>query len=51
VKVRIQIINEENKRTIGAVQRSTKPFSVGKIVIAEEGVRGLYKGIDAAILR
>lgn len=45
IKVRIQLISESGK---GA---SKSPFVVGRNIIATEGVRGLYKGIDSALFR
>lgn len=44
VKVRIQISGESRSG-------STSPFSVGASILKEEGVRGLYKGLDSAIFR
>lgn len=45
VKVRIQISNEGGK---GA---DTNPLSVGRKILANEGIGGLYKGIDSALFR
>ena len=45
IKVRIQLIGESGKGS------STSPFVVGRNIIAQEGVAGLYKGIDSALFR
>ena len=45
VKVVIQARNEMGKGV------STNPFVVAKDVISQNGVLGLYKGLDSAILR
>ncbi|KAL4483029.1 hypothetical protein ABPG74_019055 [Tetrahymena malaccensis] len=50
VKVQIQVIGESNAKG-GAGALSTNPFQVAQRVIQHEGVRGLYKGLDAALLR
>ena len=44
-KTRIQILSGENKGV------KYGPFGVGKEILAKEGYRGLYKGIDAALMR
>jgi len=49
VKVRIQIVGEEN--AIKGIKESVSPFTVGANVLKEDGIKGLYRGIDAALLR
>eukprot|EP01083_Nonionella_stella_P089951 251265_1 len=46
VKVLIQLQGEGTGKGVNA-----NPFAVGRGVIAHEGVRGLYRGLSAAILR
>jgi solute carrier family 25 (mitochondrial oxoglutarate transporter), member 11 len=48
VKVRIQIGGEN--RIAGQVT-NTNPLSVGRKILAEEGVGALYKGLDAGMVR
>lgn len=45
IKVRIQTIGESAKGG------STSPFTVARKLVAKEGVRGLYKGLDSALFR
>ncbi|KRX01250.1 Mitochondrial carrier domain [Pseudocohnilembus persalinus] len=49
VKVRIQSINENNASS--TTRSSTKPLDVGRQILKQTGIKGLYKGLDAAILR
>lgn len=51
IKVRIQAINEENSFLKAGEKKSTSPFVVGKNLFSQEGLGGLYKGLDAALLR
>lgn len=52
VKVQIQVIGESNAKGAAAGSGlSTNPFEVAKRVISNEGIKGLYKGLDAALLR
>lgn len=48
VKVRIQI-SGENKAKGAAV--STNPLTIGRNILANEGVSSLYKGLDSALFR
>lgn len=47
VKVRIQILGEKAKGS----GMSTNPLTVGRKILAEEGVGALYKGLDAGLVR
>ncbi|KAL4438114.1 hypothetical protein ABPG74_016893 [Tetrahymena malaccensis] len=49
VKVRIQILSEDAGRTGQKV--SVNPITVAKQTIASDGVAGLYRGLDSAIMR
>lgn len=46
VKVRIQLVGEAGQR--GA---ATSPFAVARSILAKEGVRGFYKGLDSSLFR
>lgn len=46
VKVRIQLIGEAAQK--GA---STSPFAVARSILANEGIKGFYKGLDSALFR
>lgn len=46
IKVRIQISGE----ALGA-KASSNPIEVGRQIIAESGVKGLYRGLDSALFR
>ena len=43
IKVRIQLGSEAGG--------STSPFFVARTIFAESGVKGFYKGLDAALMR
>ena len=47
-KVRIQINSEQN--ALGA-KLPTNPFKVFGRIVKQDGVKGLYKGLDSALLR
>lgn len=47
VKVLIQVRREE----AGLKKANLSPFAIAKEVIQNDGVLGLYKGLDSAILR
>ncbi|EAR88745.2 2-oxoglutarate/malate carrier protein (macronuclear) [Tetrahymena thermophila SB210] len=50
IKVRIQIINEQI--ALGKANGlTTNPITISKHVIVNDGFRGLFKGMDAALLR
>lgn len=52
VKVQIQVIGESNaNKAVGGATLSTSPFNIASNVIKSEGIKGLYKGLDAALLR
>lgn len=51
VKVRIQLLGESKGLSQGSGSFNTSPFSVAKNILAKEGVRGFYKGIDSALFR
>lgn len=48
VKVRIQIGGENR---IAGQAMNTNPLSVGRKILAEEGIGALYKGLDAGLVR
>lgn len=43
IKVRIQLGSEAGG--------STSPFAIARTILAESGVKGFYKGLDAALMR
>lgn len=45
IKVRIQILSGENPGV------KFSPFTVAKNIVANEGISGFYKGLDAALMR
>ncbi|EGR32264.1 mitochondrial carrier protein, putative [Ichthyophthirius multifiliis] len=49
IKVRIQILSEE--KSAGNSKLSTNPIAIAKNVIKSDGISGLYKGIDSALMR
>lgn len=49
VKVRIQILGEASAKT--GVKANTNPLSVGRKILADEGLGSLYKGLSAGLLR
>ena len=48
VKVRIQILGENKAK---GAEVSTNPLTVGRRVLANEGIGALYKGLDSALVR
>ena len=48
VKVRIQILGENKAK---GAEVSTNPLTVGRKILANEGVGALYKGLDSALVR
>jgi len=55
VKVRIQLMGESRglASTAGAEGKAfnTSPFSIARGILAKEGIRGFYRGIDSALFR
>ena len=55
VKVRIQLLGESkglaNEAKASGKTFNTSPFSVARGIMAKEGIRGFYRGIDSALFR
>ena len=51
VKVRIQLVGESQGLAGGKTTLSKSPFKVAKGILAKEGIRGFYRGLDSALFR
>lgn len=54
VKVRIQLVGESmglKAAPTGGKPLSTSPFTVARGILAKEGMRGFYRGLDSALFR
>lgn len=53
VKVRIQLLGESKGLNTGNGGQSfnTSPFAVARGILAKEGIRGFYRGLDSALFR
>ena len=47
----VKVIIQSKREAAGKGQVNLSPFHIGREVVDQQGVKGLYKGLDSALLR